>query len=277
MKQTKFLSLATFFLCLNVFAFSQNPSSENSIDKIQVLNFGTFHMSYTNDANKTEFDENDKENQKAVHKIAEMLSTFKPTVIIVEYPPSYNAKLQQEYSDYIKNPSMHFESPSEVELLAFEIGRLSNTARIYGIDNKMSYNYNIGFEILNTIDSLAHNQFYSDPSLSFPILANDENKLSVLEKLKNRNSNEYLDFLITVNADMLTHAGTDGNFEGADEAARYYQRNLRMYSNLNRISLDKNDRVFILMGASHTAFFRDFISRSPKYKMVDTDKYLSLD
>jgi len=47
-----------------------------------------------------------------------------------------------------------------------------------------------------------------------------------------------------------------------------------MYSNLNRISLDKEDRVFIMMGASHTAFFRDFISRSPKYEMVNTFDYL---
>jgi len=31
--------------------------------------------------------------------------------------------------------------------------------------------------------------------------------------------------------------------------------------------------VFILMGASHTAFFRDFISRSPKYEMVKTFDY----
>ena len=47
-----------------------------------------------------------------------------------------------------------------------------------------------------------------------------------------------------------------------------------MYSNLNRIQLKKTDRVFILMGAAHTAFFRDFISRSPKYKMVNTFDYL---
>ena len=80
--------------------------------------------------------------------------------------------------------------------------------------------------------------------------------------------------MITVNADILTHAATESKFEGADEAAKYYQRNLRMYTNLNRIDLKSSDRVFILMGASHTAFFRDFISRSPKYIMVDTFEYL---
>tara|TARA_R110000772_G_scaffold73094_6_gene159217 strand:- start:1627 stop:1791 length:165 start_codon:yes stop_codon:yes gene_type:complete len=47
-----------------------------------------------------------------------------------------------------------------------------------------------------------------------------------------------------------------------------------MYSNLNLISLDSNDRVFILMGAAHTAFFRDFVKRNPKYEMVNTFDYL---
>jgi len=96
----------------------------------------------------------------------------------------------------------------------------------------------------------------------------------LFDKLKSINHDRTLDFLITVNADMLTHAGTDNGFEGADEAAKYYQRNLRMYSNLNRIKLNEEDRVFILMGASHTAFFRDFISRSPKYEMVNSFDYL---
>jgi hypothetical protein len=79
---------------------------------------------------------------------------------------------------------------------------------------------------------------------------------------------------IAINADILNHAGTKDNFEGADEAANYYRRNLRMYSNLNRIPLEKQNRVFILMGASHTAFFRDFMSRSPKYEMENTFSYL---
>jgi hypothetical protein len=92
--------------------------------------------------------------------------------------------------------------------------------------------------------------------------------------LKLKNHNQYLDFLIAVNADMLTHVGSNKGFEGADQAAKYYQRNLRMYSNLNRLELNERDRIFILMGASHTAFFRDFISRSPKYKMVNTFDYL---
>ncbi len=242
--------------------------------KIQILNFGTFHMGLTSDANTTEFDERDKKNKEAVHDVAKMLKAFKPTVILVETPPSYDPKLKAEYEAYQKNPDMVFEQPSEIELLAYELGRLSGTTRIHGIDHKMSYNYRIGEEIENTIDPATYKSYTSNPFSTMPGIETDENKLTLLEKLKQCNNDQFLDFLITINADILCHAGTKDQFEGADEAAKYYQRNLRMYANLNRLELKKEDRVFILMGGSHTAFFRDFISRSPKYESVDVFEYL---
>lgn len=244
------------------------------LKKIPILNFGTFHMGYTSDANSIDFDEHNKENQTRVHEIAEKLSAFKPTVILVETIPENNEQLQAEYKEYLQNPNMVFKNPSEVQLLAYELGRISGTNRIYGIDHKMGYNYNIGNEIENLIDSTWHNRYYQDPSKFYPQVNINEDSLNLLDNLKLTNHDQYLNFLIAINADMLTHVGSKEGFEGADEATKYYQRNLRMYSNLNRIDLIENDKVFILMGASHTAFFRDFISRSPKYEMVNTFEYL---
>lgn len=249
-------------------------SSKSDSNKIQVLNFGTFHMGLTSDATKTEFDEHDIENQKRVHEVAKMLSDFKPTVILVETSPEFDNQLQLEYNEYLKNPKMFFNNPSEIELLAYELGRICETKRIYGIDHKMEYNYKIGNEIANSIDAMWYDKYYNDPLKFFPEVNVNRDTLNLHDQLKLTNHDSYLDFLITVNADMLTHAGTKNGFEGADEATRFYQRNLRMYSNMNRIDLSLDDRVFILMGASHTAFFRDFISRSPKYEMVNTFQYL---
>ncbi len=254
-------------------ANSENQTQQ-SHDKIQVLNFGTFHMGFTSDANKTEFDEEDKKNQERVHAVAKMLSDFDPTVLIVEQEPKYNQKIQQEYSNYVSNPDTVFENPSEIELLAYELGRLSGTKRIYGIDHKMGYNYRIGFEIDNALDPEWHDKYYQDPLSFYPPVDVNRDSLSLLNKLKLTNDKRFLDFVKAVNADMLTHAGTKNGFEGADEAAKYYKRNLRMYSNLNRIELTEDDRVFILMGSSHTAFFRDFMEGDPKYEMIDTFKYL---
>jgi len=253
---------------------AEGQEAQRSIDKIKVLNFGTFHMGSTTDAHTTEFDQHKKENQIKLHDIVKKIALFKPTVIIVEKTPEYNEKLHALYKEYIKNPNMTLKNPSETELLAFELGRLSKTERIYGIDHKMSYNYMIARDIENSIDSSFINKFYMNPMQFYPEVNIDEDTLSLLDKLRLTNEEKYLDFLMTVNADIMTHVGTEKGFEGADESTKYYQRNLRMYSNLNRIKLNKDDRVFILLGASHTAFFRDFIKRSPKYEMVNTLDYL---
>jgi len=252
----------------------ENIQIELQSDRIKVLNFGTFHMGFTNDAHSHEFNENSKKNIDSVHQIAKMLSIFKPTVIIVETSPSYDITLQENYSKYLKDSNIIFKNQDEVELLAFELGRLSETKRIYGIDHKLQYYYNINNEITNSIDSITYNEYNKDPFESNPELAINFDALSLLNKFKLMNNQKFLDYLIEFNADILTHVGTDNNFEGADEAAKFYQRNLRMYSNLNRISLKKDDRVFILMGGAHTAFFRDFMNRSPKYEMINTFNYL---
>ncbi|MCE2613184.1 DUF5694 domain-containing protein [Flavobacteriaceae bacterium D16] len=247
----------------------------DEVPKIKVLNFGTFHFGYTTDANTTEFDEHDDSNLIAAHEVVAKLAEFKPTVLIVEHIPKRNERLQADYEAYLKNPDTVYKNTGEVRMLAYELGRLAGTKRIYGIDHKMGYNYRIGETIEeNHIDSVTHDAFYEDPSAYFPSANINTDTLSLLKHLKLMNDDRFLDFLITVNSDALTYVGSEEGFEGADEAAKYYQRNLRMFSNLNRIKFNKDDRVFILMGASHTAFFRDFIRRSLTYEMVNTFDYL---
>jgi len=249
-------------------------STSTNTGKVKVLNFATFHMRATSDANSVEFDENDKKNQEEAKKVAQMIAKFKPTIICVEIPPTEETDLNTEYQKYISNPNEGDSYSGEVRLIAFEVGRLAEVPQLYAIDHKMAYNYNIGGEIKNTLDSTTIKKFYSNPFKFYPTLAVNQEELSLMEKLKLGNTPECLDFLINVNADLLTYVGTENGFEGADEAAKYYHRNLRIYSNLNRIPTTKEDRIFILYGGSHTAFLNEFMKRSPKYEVVNTLDYL---
>ena len=61
-----------------------------------------------------------------------------------------------------------------------------------------------------------------------------------------------------LNADILTYISTKNNFEGADEASKFYRRNLRIFSNINQIPVCNDDRILIIMGATHTAFLKEF-------------------
>lgn len=244
-------------------------------DAYEVLNLGTFHMGETTDANRTEFDEHDASNVKEVHDLALRLARFKPTVIVVEVQPQFQSMLDSQYRQYLKNPGMKFDKPNEVQLLAFEVGRLSGAERIYAIDYKEGYNYMIG----NTVDDKKGKQLYQ--RYADMMNANERDfyqqlnrQPTVLDMIRGINLPEYLDYLINVNADMLTYIASKGKWEGAEEAAKFYHRNLVMYSNLNQIELKPNDRLFILMGATHTAYFKEFMKRSPKYKLADVKPYL---
>jgi hypothetical protein len=239
---------------------------------VKVLNMGTFHMGYTPDATTTEFDEHDQRNIDQVNQIAKSIAKFKPTVILVERLPERNSEVQKNYKDYVQNPEMKFKNPSEVELLAFEVGRLAKTKRIYGIDYKEGYYYGIAEKINDNYGIETYKKYFAildSLQKQYP-----EEEMSVLQKLQMSNNPRYKDMLLNINADILTHISTEANAEGADEAAKFYHRNLVMYSNFNQIKLDENDRVFILMGTTHTAFFDMWLKRSPKYEVINTDSYL---
>ena len=247
---------------------------DHAAQRIQVLNFATFHMGATSDATSTEFDEENRQNQADAQAIATRLAAFNPTIVCVEVVPERDNELADHYGRYLANPSQPSTYYGEVGLVAFEVARVAGLDRLHGIDHKLNYNYRVAEEIENAIDPATIAKFDEDPFELWPELRVDEDSLSLLEKLRLFNTSAFLDFLITVNADILALAGTENGFEGADEAAKYYQRNLRIYSNLNRIPMTESDRVLIISGGSHTAFLREFMQRCPKFEMVDTAEYL---
>lgn len=240
--------------------------------KIKVLNVGTFHMAGTTDARKVDFDQNDKKSKNEIYQIARKLADFKPTVICVEVVPEENEGINMDFSKFKADPNHKANYIGEIELIAYQVGKLAGVKKIYGIDEQLTapYNYYIWNELKHQVDSLTSKNYLEAVFNEFDSI----DTLSVLDKFKFMNTEDYWAKSINLNADILTHNATQGNFEGADEAAKFYRRNLRIYSNLNQIPLSENDRVFILMGTTHTAFLNEFIKRSPKYELIDVANYL---
>ena len=168
-------------------------------------------------------------------------------------------------------------------MVGFDVARLSGLHKVYGIDNHMGYNYSVGDyienspELTNAIDPVTYLEITNNPLKAYPEMEkrnNNFDNLSLLEKLALINNPIMLDYSLNANADKLFYVGIDENFVGADQAALFYHRNMKIYSNLNRIKMNKNDRVLVLMGSAHTAMLREFMNRSPKFEMVNTLKYL---
>ncbi|MDP5060391.1 MAG: DUF5694 domain-containing protein, partial [Maribacter sp.] len=253
------------------------------LDKIQVLNVGFFHFGTTSDANKVDFDENSSKEQEEVRQLSKLLAAFKPTIICLEYTPDIDDKINKGYKKFLENSDKLDTEYGELSMVGYDVARINSLEKVYGIDNYIGYNYSVGDfiennpELTNAIDAKTYLEITNTPLKEHPELkAKNKNfdNLSLLEKIKLTNNPVMLDYSLNTNADKLFYVGIDDNFVGADQAALFYQRNMRIFSNLNRIKMTVDDRVLIIMGSAHTAMLREFISRSPKFEMVNTLDYL---
>ena len=258
---------------LSILFFSCNPLRDKEIksieiEKISVLNFGSAHLTHTSDANTAVRDLNDFQIKKDINKIVNCLVAYKPTIICIEMQPNNNSFVNEVFQKYIVDQSNRLNYSEELNSIAFETGRLSGVKYIYGIDHQMGFDYPSLIDLANrnTSDSL----FVVNQMNSYK----EVNSLPLLEQFYEINTKEYK--METFNFyNFLATMHTNEKLEGADIITDFYKRNLRMYSNFCDIPLTKSDRVLIILGATHTAYFDVFLENNPKYKVENTLKYLS--
>lgn len=66
-----------------------------------------------------------------------------------------------------------------------------------------------------------------------------------------------------------------GDFTGVDfETCRWYNRNLRIFRNIQRITDDPRDRIPVIIGVGHLGLLNYFFQCSPEYEWVSPSDYL---
>ncbi|BDW92018.1 hypothetical protein MACH07_08500 [Flagellimonas marinaquae] len=242
-------------------------NSETEINgKIRVLNFGTAHLSQTSDANSSQIDLNDPNEKADLKKLVKKIVEFKPTIICLELEPKNNDYIASTYSEYVKDQTKRLNYSDELNSIGLEVARLSGTNRIYGIDSQTGFNYPSLVEIANK--KVADSLYISQVMNNYKRV----NALKFREQFRTINTREYkMETFDLYN--FLATQHTTGNQEGVDEITKFYQRNLKMFSNFNDIEMTENDRVFILLGATHTAYFDIFLENSPKFQLENPNEY----
>lgn len=259
---------------INEEQFMKQTREAFQFEKADVLLLGTWHMGYTSDANKSGYDASRPERRAEITELAaQLVREFKPTKILVEVVPEDQAEMDSLYQLYTKNPEKLSTYGGEVGLLAFQIARMSG-AGLHAIDHKMGYDYGSIMRLADSTSNQVVSNYYRQLT---PVLSKAQ-QLETIATTKQlyrfTNTPEYISFLKNVNSDLFTYVNTDGNFEGADVAADFYKRNLRIYANINRLEITPEDRVLILNGGAHVAFFHEFMASSPKYNVVNAQEYL---
>jgi hypothetical protein len=239
----------------------------------EVLVVGSYHMSNPGlDAIAVKADDpRTAKRQVEIERLATKLARFRPTKVAVEIPFGRDSTSNALYGRYLQGA--HTLDRTEMQQLGFRVARLAGLARIYGVDYDLDVNL-AGVMVW----ALTHGQpelATAAQTLSARLLAEADSMM------RHATVGEIITALNSARADSAhgiymaaLRVGADTSYPGATVTARWYERNLRIASNVLRTIERPDDRVLVIIGAAHAPILREILGRVPGVKLANTGEAL---
>lgn len=243
----------------------------------EILLLGTFHFQ------ESKFDFFTKKTQDEVKQLVKSIARFSPDAIAVEWAASQQSAIDESYaklnlSDFddfekMKNNTLGsitmfghtgpIRYTNECVQIGYRLGKELGLDKINGIDEDIEMDgtlfMNPGAGIKSAIQSM---QNYKNGEKDSII---GQYRFLNTEEWSRRNHNIYM----AVNAE-----NTDGHYNGSIAILKWYERNLKIFSNIQRLA-NSAKRIFILYGAGHLHILKELISGTDEMKLIDVYEYIS--
>lgn len=242
-----------------------------------VLLVGTFHFGYPGlDAHKTaELDRVDvlsPQRQKEIGELAEVIMRFRPNKIAME---SQGEWLMAEYRTHKAERTPL--GRNEYYQIGFRIMDMAGIDTLYTVDADPLVN-----DLYAGPDSLLHRPWLDSLYVGWDWGGEDAISKRYTELYKRQDLFErdhtLLESFLTLNDDHMLDRGfgayLHGGFELSDQrgadilSLHWYNRNLRIFRNIQEITTSPEDRILVLFGAGHMGILKHLFECSPQYKLV---------
>lgn len=253
------------FMCLSLFASGQEK---------QALLIGTFHFNNPglDAAQLVTLDVKSEKSKKDIDSIVETIRQFHPSRIFVEYDYHKQETLDLLFTDFLQGKkATKIAETSEIWQVAFKAAAVTGLKQVIGIDYRLNLP---GDSIGKVLQENKQEQLGKDINNYVQSVSGGFNNAVkrgaglldlILEQNTPESRNRDQGFYTT----LLTQAGDKNNFAGADVAAAWYKRNINIFSLIQK-SVGKDDqRIVVLMGASHIAMLQKFFSLHPDYTVAE--------
>lgn len=247
--------------------------------RTQIMTMGVFHFNYPNlDAVKT--DEKDMISvlddpyQSEIIAIARSIEKFKPTIIAIEATPNNQDRMDSLYHLYL-NGKWELRK-SEIYQLGFRIGRNLNIEKLYCIDD-----FGVHYPHITAIfnDSIRLSKMSAYQLKTFEEEGKTrtaERVTSIIETLKNGNDPKRIQNNMALYlTGLFKYEEEEGDFVGVDfQSGRWFNRNLRIFRNIQRIPQTADDRILLIIGSDHLNLLNFFFESSNEFELVSPIPYL---
>lgn len=270
--------LYSLFFCLSaVISAQKKPSDYFPEPKAKVLVVGSFHFDYPNlDAHKTEkgdqVDVLSPKTAQEVTALVDYIKKFRPTRIAIEAWPDWNAN--QKLKEY--KEGKYKDQRDERYQLAMRIAKELNLNELYSIDagsilddleKKFGKTDSLYFKNMSRNYDFVSDDPVSQQYNAFFKSSEPKNFKSILDLFKLMNSKEYHqhEYGAYLSGDFKLR-----EHDGADMLALYwYDRNLRMFRNIQNIPQSPDDRILVIAGNGHASVLRQLFTSSPDYDYIE--------
>lgn len=244
----------------------------------EVFLLGTFHFI------EKEWDVYSTANRQEISKLVQRLAIFCPDAVAVEGAVHQQAVIDAAYdrvnlSDFENESLMRATSLGDITMygrtvpitwnneciqIGFRLAKMLDLPRVHAVDADMELNDALLGETLpqEVGERLSRLKSY--------IRENEGSTL--LSAYRCLNSPEYsrLDHSLYLAANTVN---TEGSYNGSAFTAQWYERNLRIFSEIQSLS-KKHRRIFVLYGAGHLQILRDLIHADDGMKLISLEDIL---
>jgi len=252
----------------------------------EVMFLGTFHFDDQGlDAYKPRFrlDIRSPERQRQIEELVERLALFRPTKIAVEQGPQDQPRLDSLYAAFLAGT--YRLGTNEVYQIGFRLAKRAGLKGVHAADVD-GRSYMSGDEVQAktaklglSMDSLMR-RIAGDPwEARYRQLYAYDDSLKTVRTLR-----EYLLYLNSPERLRVGHGaysvgafklGRETDYLGPDDVTQWYNRNLRIFSNLQSMTAGPNDRIVLIIGAGHVPLLRFLAQSSPEYRLREPSEFLS--
>ena len=232
---------------------------------IEIILVGTFHY-------PGRFDVFSHDVQNQIDGFANILASFHPNKIAVEFPYSMQNELDELYAksnkySFAKNvvygnverygSIVPFKSVNEIVQVGFRLGQKLNLDKIYGIDEDIE----LSDELLDKITPYMDLNSFFEKSRMITEQAKD---LKGLYSILNSDECIAVDHSIYLDMNKINL----GKYEGSQLVLQWYERNLKIFSNLQNVC-EKGDKVLVLIGSAHLKILKELITASSEMNLCE--------
>ena len=264
-------------------SFSVSFLYAQTSDKVSVTTLGTFHFNFPNlDANQIakadQIDVLEPKYQREIEEIVGGLLKFRPTVIVIERQPDQQSKVDSLYQAYVKGS--YQLGRREDEQIGFRLAKAAALKKLYCVDEWGRFYENVS-RIIDGTDSVQAERFeafyfHNPDSLKKTRFKPTIKAVGLKEELLRINDDAKIkeslgDYLVGI----FKYEITPNDFLGVDfETGRWFNRNLRIFRNIQRIEFKPGDRVLVIFGSGHLNLLNYFFDCSPEFSRIDVREFL---